>query len=158
MVIVIGSWWGPKPECVISAASYHSFQREEYLCSSLSKPASSTGLTCPIHSAVLYVEYILVYCSSFGNFRYIVTEYLFKVSLQSFPYLLSEYQGGEFQTSATKSKTTLGAGSNSWCCAVVVIGSKKHLVTGKVTPAAAPKREYITQFSFLLPRALIKAS
>lgn len=142
MVIVVGSWWGLKPECVISAASYHSFHKEEHLCSPVSNPASSTGPTCPIHSASAACGVYTGLLQQFWSLHLFPPDHCDRIAVQSFLHLLSEHQGGEFQMSATKSKVTLGTGSSSWCLAVVAIESKKcHqcLLTGKVTPSSTTK-------------------
>lgn len=142
-MIVVGSWWGLKPECVISAASYHSFQREEHLCSSVSNPASSTGPTYPITQPVLHVEYTLVYCSSFGNFASSLQIHCDRVFVQSFPFWTFAFWTSGWripdEIKQNRSSRLVGTGSSSWCCAVVAIRGKKHLVTGKVTPSSTTK-------------------
>lgn len=101
--------------------------------------------------SVLHVEYMLVCCTSFGNFTSSLQIHCDRVSVQSFPYLLSEHHSGGFQMSATKWKITLGTGSSSWCCAVVAIGGKKynkHLVIGKVTPSSTTKKGIYSTVQF----------
>lgn len=83
MVMVVGSWWGLKPECVISAASYHSSQRGASLLICLLTLLLPLAPRAQSSQPVLHVEYTLVYCSSFGNFtsslRFVVPGYLVKV-------------------------------------------------------------------------------